>query len=851
MDEGYSTVTSAAGPKVIFLGDAGPDLAAKIGNKAASLVELREIGFDVPNGFCIPVEVFEAWRSAGEIDPDSRSEILEAFKKLRAPVAVRSSSPAEDRADASFAGQYQTVLGVRTDEELVDAIISCWKSATSSAAASYRVEHETAIDAPMAVLVQELVPATSAGVLFTMHPVTNSVDEVVVNSNFGLGESVVSGRAEPDTFVLDKRTGQKIDVRTGSKRVWSKLGNKGVEEVKAGAGQQERLSLNDAQLALLVDAAIKLELYFDRPIDAEWAFEGEKLHLLQARPITTGYHAFLTKFLEDWADDRGLSAPADAVWAHGSPISSLPTSPLYYSEMAAFFSDMFPAVAGLHGVESPRRKEFRYFNGFAFTNREFSSTADPSGKVQPLSLTSPAWRSTLKLSARNPRTLAVWANIDRYYRNWKEVWTPEIEAARPDYATAGLEEIQRFIELIERQRRERSLYAACAVGFASDLLGLLMHLLDRWAPDASEESIGVLTSGVEGSLTHAENLEVWQLAQTALKNPDVAAIIRDGAYEQLEGMAEAGPFMSELDALRARKPHRGCADRDLRHERWGDTRRMLLEQVSNMLRLGADADPAAAHHRAAERRRALEAEIERQVARGPLAPLKLGIFRKVLRATQRYWMHRDNQRHTFDRYFYELRRAYRAMGEGLAKEGALPAADDVFFVAKKEIYAYLDGELSAERLRQRAVARRDWWHDVSAKAPPFLVRGQEPFEAEASPPGDSDIAAMGGSPGTVTGPVRLVTNMQELREVQPGEIVVTQAIDPAWTPIFGIIGGVISEEGGMLSHATVLGREYGLPVVIGAAGATRLLQNGETVSLNGTAGTVRRAANAAVAAEES
>src|SRR4051812_29590134 len=101
-------MSSGAGSKVIFLGDAGVDLASRIGNKAASLVELRQMGFEVPNGFCIPVEVFEAWRAQGDFDADNRAAVLKAFNKLRVPVAVRSSSPAEDRADASFAGQYQT-----------------------------------------------------------------------------------------------------------------------------------------------------------------------------------------------------------------------------------------------------------------------------------------------------------------------------------------------------------------------------------------------------------------------------------------------------------------------------------------------------------------------------------------------------------------------------------------------------------------------------------------------------------------------------------------------------------------------------------------------------------------------
>lgn len=841
-------MSPAAAPWVIPLAETRPAMADRVGNKAAGLAELLGAGFSVPRGFCITVEAFAEWQASGAIGKEARQGILAAFARLRPPVAVRSSSPAEDRADASFAGQYETILGVRTADELLKAVVACWRSATSSSATVYRLEHDTPAEAAMAVLVQELVPASAAGVLFTMHPVSNRVDLVVINSNFGIGDSVVSGRVEPDTFILEKATGRLVEAQRGSKRATSRMGDQGVEDVPTAVDQQEQLSLSEAHLDQLARAAGRLEAHFDRPMDAEWAFEGEALWMLQARPITTGTHAYLTQFLEVWAKERKLDDRPDAVWSQGSPISSLPTSPLYYSEMAAFFSDMFPEVARLHGSETPKRKDFRYLNGFTYMNREFSSTADPAGTVKPLSPLGPAWRSTLRIGFRHPRSLAIWTNIDRYYRNWKERWGPDIEARRPDYSRAGTREIRDFIEFIETQRRERSLYAACAVGYAGDLLGLLLYLLSRWAPGAPEESIGLLTSGVEGSLTHAENLEVWRLADIARRDPDVRAIVEAGRFDALEPMPQAQAFLQAVDAVRARCPHRGCSDRDLYQQRWGDSRTSLLDQVSNMLRLGTSADPAVAHSSAAERRKAVENEIYEQVGRGPLGRLRLAIFRKVLRTTQRYWMHRDNQRHTFDRYFYELRCAYRAMGRRLAAAGALGEPEDIFFVGKAEIYDHLDGRLAADRLKERATLRRQWWKDVARKEPPRFVQGDQPFEVDAPAAEGADLIGTGGSPGSVIGPVRLVHSMAELRDVQPGDIVVTQAIDPAWTPVFGIIGGVISEEGGMLSHATVLGREYGLPVVIGTVGATRRLQSGEVVAVNGTTGVIRRVPGPAEAA---
>jgi pyruvate,water dikinase len=833
------TATDAVLPSIIMLADADPGMADEIGNKAASLAALRQAGLDVPNGFCITVGAYRAWRKEGAIENATRDSILAAFASLRPPVAVRSSSPAEDRSDASFAGQYQTILGVRTGDQLIDAVISCWESATSTSAVSYRIEHGTAADADMAVFVQELVSASAAGVLFTMHPVTDRIDQVVVNANFGLGESVVSGRAEPDTFVLGKADGAIIEQRIGSKRIMTIPTDGGVTDVPTDEAMQKRASLSEAQLAELATVARKLEIHYDQPVDAEWAFDSS-LKMLQARPITTGAQFFYTRFLDSWADDRKLSDDPDAVWVRGSPISSLPTSPLYYSEMAAFFSDMFPAVAALHGAKAPPRKEFRYYNGFTYTNQVFSSTANPDGGVQAIGLTSPPWRSSLKLSLKHPGTLAIWSNIDRYFRNWSERWGPDIDARRPDYATATPGGIRAFIEFIEKQRRERSLFAATAIGFAGDLLGLLLHLLKRWAPEAADDAVGLLTSGVEGSLTHEENMEIWQLAQMARRSAAVVAILESEDWAALEQCPEAAPLLAATDDLRARRPHRGCSDRDLRQERWGDTRRALLEQVSNMVRLGEHADPAAAHARASAARESLEHDLLKQIGRGPLGPLRRKYFATVLRATQRHWIHRDNQRHTFDRYFYELRKAYRAMGQRLAEGGTLDTQDDIFFVGKSEIYAHLDGHLSAGTLRHRAEWRHAWWTAATAKEPPPMLKGNQPHQPDTAQSGDSDLAGLGGAPGHVTGPVRLVRNMQDLRDVQPGEIVVTQAIDPAWTPVFGIIGGVISEEGGMLSHATVLGREYGLPVVIGALGATSLLQTGETVTVNGSTGAVHR-----------
>lgn len=810
-----------------------------IGGKAASLVRLHRIGFNVPRGICLTTAAYREWASAGLTTEALRTAICDAFRALRPPLAVRSSSPAEDLAEASFAGQYATVLGVNTELELVEAVEKCWRSAASTASNAYRLARGTALPVEMAVLIQELVPAEAAGVMFTLNPVTNRADQLVINSNFGLGESVVSGHAEPDTFIVDKATGEVLETTVGSKRVYTHACGARVAEESLDLLKQDSLSLDPQQVATLVAAAATLESYYDSPMDCEWAFVGQELHMLQARPVTTGVAAYHSYLLDEWARKRGLQDEPRGAWVRGSVLSGLRVSPLYYSEMSAFFADMFVRIAALHGAPPIHRKIFHYFHGYTYTDAEFSSKADPPGDIQPESPLGPVWKSNLRIALRHPRSLAVWSNIDYYYRRWHGEWWPAINARRPDYSSATPAEIRDFIEFIEVQRRDRSVVAGLAVGYAPNLLGLLAWLLQRWIPDAAPDTLGILTSGLPDSLTHFENVELWELAQVAAASPEVRDALHRSTFDRLSESAAGRGFLAAVDDFRARHAHRGCSDRDIYQPRWADSRELVFGQVRLILGLGADGNPSAAHERTAIRRMKCEANIFGRLGRGLLGSARRAAFRRVLRTTQRYVMHRDNQRHTFEPYFLELRHAYRAIGQHWTRAGVLADTDDVFFLAKHEIYAHIDATLDATKIANRARWRRRWWTDVTRLEPPTHLLGNRPHDPSAGDPGAADLRGSPGAPGVATGAVRRIASLAELDQIRPGEILVTYAIDPAWTPVFTTIAGVVSVEGGMLAHAAVLGREYGLPVVLGVRDATARLMDGDIVRIDGTLGTIQ------------
>lgn len=291
---------------------------ANVGGKGASLARLARAGLPVPNGFHITTAAYHAFITENDLTtrldtalaqattfdvtaqairalftraPMPRalaSAIDDAYRALNVAVAVRSSATAEDLPDLSFAGQQESFLNVRGVEAVQDAVKQCWASLWNARALSYRaqhrIEHRTVA---MAVLVQTMVPAEVAGVLFTAHPITGARECVVINATWGLGDALVSGRITPDTFVVEKTTGRVIEREIVDKMVMNVCANEGIAEQGVPAHLQRVPTLNDAQLIELTQLAVQIEQLFGMPMDIEWTLARNQFAIVQARPITT------------------------------------------------------------------------------------------------------------------------------------------------------------------------------------------------------------------------------------------------------------------------------------------------------------------------------------------------------------------------------------------------------------------------------------------------------------------------------------------------------------------------------------------------------------------------------------
>lgn len=272
----------AQGPRVLWLGDSRCAHPEMVGNKSATLARLMDLGYDIPPGFCLTTAALSAGRA------DYEDDLLEATRRLKSPWVARSSSTAEDGSGRAFPGLFTTVLDLPDISSLLRAIEIIEQSTHSEVVLTYArklgVDPKTV---KMAILVQILIPATAAGVAFSRDPVSEA-QNVVIESNYGLGETVVDGSVTPDSFTVDSN-GELIARTRGTKRhkvVTTTLGAR-VRRVDTSDLERLDLSLDDEDALAVARITRKLEADLGYPVDVEWAFSGERLFILQARPITT------------------------------------------------------------------------------------------------------------------------------------------------------------------------------------------------------------------------------------------------------------------------------------------------------------------------------------------------------------------------------------------------------------------------------------------------------------------------------------------------------------------------------------------------------------------------------------
>lgn len=835
------------------------------GGKAANLGALLRAGLPVPDGFVITTDAYRAFVAdngltpryeedvegasariraafeAGQVSPALAAAITQAAAGLGA-VAVRSSATAEDLPDASFAGQQDTYLNVQGADALIDAVRRCWGSLWTARAMAYRARQGIAPDqVALAVVVQRMAPAQAAGVLFTVHPVSGRADRMVLNATWGLGEALVSGRVNPDTIVADASSGRVLKATVGEKLVQTARTEVGTEEIEVSPERRAARSVSDTQVAALVALGRQCVAVFGGPQDVEWAIVDDQPVLLQSRAITTavvpGDDAWApTTRAEPWPFDFWTQQDMGERWPE-------PLSPLTWSVCEPMNQDIIELM--LDGLDAPYAHRIQWSKrafGRVYMNEGAMLYAYIHGLGMPISML----RSACTHPGSVPADPDRW-RFDRVMKHipyfWRVMTTWE---KKVDLFEADFPKIDAWVD---------SFMAEDLSGRADE--ALLTEALDTWMGRVNHY-VAFHTSATSLSMSSYDELEAFvkkqggdaglaqelvggingvlvaemgpMLAAMAAKlhtmglGDEVLALPAEQALALVRAHPRAEEFTTLLDTFLRRHGHRGAIEAELRYPRWSEAPELIIEQLGPYLRGAPAPSGAPAAARREEATRTLEARL------GWFG--KAGLRRAMTRA-HRFTRMRDNGQSYVVKLLMPVRRCLAELGRRLVTRGRLRSADDVFFLLVEELRTP-DGDLQA-RADARRVAYDHWF---TQPAPDVLDAGGEPVE---EPVGEGEAGVLTGvaaSRGTVTGIARVVLSPSDAGRLQPGEILVTRATDPGWTPVFSIIGGAVLEIGGMLSHGAIVAREYGLPAVVNVPQATRKIVDGQTITVDGTTGRV-------------
>ncbi len=865
----------------------------QVGGKAMSLISMTRGGLPVPPGFVLTVAFFALWleqvqrtpewsrvlSSADgdlkrncdavkaramvlELDEAHREALAEALASLQASdgaslLAVRSSSPEEDRELDSFAGAYETVLGVRPDE-IESAVRRAFASCLDERVLVYKQEHGFEVDKPrIAVIVQQQIAADKAGVAFSLNPLNNCYDEAVINANFGLGESVVSGAVLPDSFIVDKGSRTILDRKVGSKESSTWLAADGGTYEKPSPSR-ERSCLSDDEVLALTDLLVKVENHYGRPIDVEWAFAKGRSYLLQARSITAYIplaeamvtapgepkHLYLDLTLLKWGMHDLLSVM-------GMDYMAIANAAMLKMTMGPDTGpDVVAAVRPTHGgrvyvdasISMKMQGVKRLVESFRVMDSISAEIIDHIDPAEYMSIQLPPsmrW-STLKMIRLNLGT--VWQGLAALKRP-AESRARYLEAEGQMYkGLAGLADAGQRMSMREFAKSTMESMIVHMRTFFPLIIAVeivksgLKKLFKNDEPEIRDQ-VPYLERALPNNVTIEMGLDMYRLS-----NYDE---VRECASSQefvvrLEGRAFSPAFLQAWDTFMAKYGCRTPMEMDPATPRFYEQPAQVYAQLRTMAE-SADAEhnPQAILNRATARREeAYRVLLEAVQRKGKRQAQRFIRYYSVLMECAGY---REAPKYLFVVLTDMFRRQVLARARSLVEAGRLDHPNQAFDLTMDQFdRATRDPALdlralaaentrSLERLeRVRELPRLIDSRGKILRLP--IVQAQE-----------GELAGDPISPGVVRGPVKVLREPDE-KPVLPGEILVTRATDPGWTPLFLNASGIILEVGGMLQHGALVAREYGKPCVSGLENATEILRDGQIIELDGTNGIVRLAA---------
>ncbi len=842
-----------------------------VGGKGAHLGELSRIeGIRVPGGFCVTTDAFRRMLEDGpsiddrldrlsRLDPDDREAIRTRSAEIRRTLegsaipddlaaavtralarlgergayAVRSSATAEDLPAASFAGQQDTYLNVVGPAAILEHVSRCWASLFTERAVTYRLrngfDHRKV---HMAVVVQQMVFPQAAGVLFTADPVTSNRKVVSVEATFGLGEALVSGLVNADVYKV--RGGDIVAKALAANRlaIYALPGG-GTQEQPIEPAQRERPALTDTQVVDLAQLGRRIEAHFGCPQDIEWCLADDGFQIVQSRPITT---LFPIPEVGDRANHVYVSVGhqqmmTDPMKPLGIAFWQLTAGRPMYEAGGRLFVDVTQGLASpasraglldVLGKGDPLIRdalETILERGDLIPSPPDESPAVPAPGGAPAPIeTDPAIVTELIESNQ--------ASVDTLRR---EIRTKS-GTALFDFILADIQELKRILF----DPRSHQVFMA-----AMEASWWLNEQLQEWLGEKNVAD--TLTQSVPHNVTSEMGLALLDVADVIRPRPQVVAFLHDVEDDGfLDELAKLDGGREARDAICAYLDTYGMrciGEIDITRPRWSERPSTLLPMILSNIK---NFEPGAGERRFEQGRQEAwkkEQELLERLRALPDGQRKAEEAQRTIDRIRTFIGYREYPKYGMVSRYLLYKQALLDEAERLVQAEVLGEEEDIFFLTFQELHDVVGTNRVDDELIRR---RKDEFRSYQALTPPRVLTSDGEAVPGAYRRDDLPTGALAGlavSAGTVEGRARVILDMAEA-DLEPGDILVTAHTDPSWSPLFVAITGLVTQVGGLMTHGSVIAREYGLPAVVGIEHATQLIQDGQRIRVNGTDGYV-------------
>ncbi|MCX9088364.1 MAG: PEP-utilizing enzyme [Candidatus Methanoperedens sp.] len=824
--------------------NAACDIRAELVNDPVNEKNLEEIRRNINEGQ-VPVTVRQ-----------ELAKQLEGTKLLEKPVAVRSSATAEDSATASFAGVHESFLNIMGIENIVKAIKGCYASLWTPRAVAYRRKMGLTDDeVAAAVVIMELVPAVASGVAFSCDPLTGRCDRIAISANFGLGESVVSGAIDPDEYLLQPMAElpEIVENKIGSKKKYTRLVQSGGTEL-VSAGSQEnsdkRPVLNDNQIIEMGSLTLRVFEALGKGVvnqDIEWAFDGKKFHVLQARPVTN---------LREPTPPELEGQPV--IWSNANIKDAAPMvlTALSWSFFRGSLDMMMNANLLASGYRLPEGTSWvRLYKGRGYFNLSALQWGlyDALGYLPAeINASLGGHQPEIRVPPGNP--FGGLAGIKRVWRRmhliinvlrtqysskkiFKDMWeTVELWKKQDFHAMNDQELISHFSETNPKILEYCSTYMVLGLSTGVSLY-FLVQALEKDFPGRGAALANALLSGASEITSAEHGYRLMELRKTVQMDKVAlryftAEPFRPSAWkDEIPGGSQ---FRREFEEFLKDYGHRGVYEIDLLNPRWGEDPRYLLEIIRAQVMSPANID-----HRAVQ-------EAKRKTAEKEIAgKLKWGLRRltvsRLIKQARDNAGTREMGKSVLVKPFEVSRMFFQELGRRLVERGVLDEQADVYHCAWHELSAILAGYSDGSGLKVLVEERKKMREELSLLEPPDVIIDDAPQPKAGAPEAHGQVlAGIGVAAGRASGRARLIRHPGENTRLQAGDVLVAPSTDPGWTPLFLRANALVMEVGGSLSHGAIVAREYGIPAVVNVPGVMKALKDGEQLTVDGDEGKVYR-----------